>query len=255
LSSKSYFSSPRPRILAHRGLAVAAPENTLLAFRAASDLGITMIETDVHASSDGEAIVSHDDVLDRVAGRPGRVSDFTLAELEAIDLGQGQGFCSLAAALAAFPETRFNIDIKSMDAAAPTVAAVLAADAADRVLLTSFSEARRRAAVRALPGVATSASGLVFAVALVLAKLGATPLLRWVLDDIDAVQVPVRAMGLTVASSRMIRLLQRAGVEVHFWTINDPEEMHRLLDLGADAIVTDRSDLGLRTLSERITKL
>ena len=253
--TKLYFSSPRPRILAHRGLAVAAPENTLLAFRAAQDIGITMIETDVHASSDGIAIVSHDDVLDRVAGRSGRVRDFTLAQLEAIDLGQGQGFCSLEAALAAFPETRFNIDIKSMDAAAPTVTAVQAAGAVDRVLLTSFSERRRRAVVRALPGVATSASGPVFAVALVLAKLGVSPLLRRVLRDIDAVQVPVRAMGLTVASTRMIRRLQEAGVEVHFWTINDPVEMRRLLDLGADGIVTDRSDRGLRTVSERSTKL
>lgn len=214
-----------------------------------------MIETDVHASSDGVAVVSHDDVLDRVAGRPGRVSDFTLAELEAIDLGQGQGFCSLATALTAFPKVRFNIDIKSMDAAAPTVAAVRAAGASDRVLLTSFSEARRRVAVTALPGIATSASGPLFAVALVLAKLGATALLRRVLRDVDAVQVPVRAMGLTVASARIIRRLQRAGVEVHFWTINDPNEMDRLLDLGADGIVTDRSDLGLRTLEERTTKL
>jgi len=213
---------------------------------------VTYLETDVHASSDGISIVSHDDVLDRVAGRPGRVSDFTAAQLAAIDLGGGQGFCSLAEALAAFPTARFNVDIKSMDAAAPTIAAINAAGAVDRVLVTSFSGARRRSAVTGLPSVATSASGPLFVVALLLAKLGATPLLRFALRGVDAVQVPERALGLTIATSRTIDRFQRAGVEVHFWTINDATSMNRLLDLGADGLVTDRSDLALEVLRSRV---
>jgi len=213
---------------------------------------VTYLETDVHASSDGISIVSHDDVLDRVAGRPGRVSDFTAAQLAAIDLGGGQGFCSLAEALAAFPTARFNVDIKSMDAAAPTIAAINAAGAVDRVLVTSFSGARRRSAVAGLPRVATSASGPLFVVALLLAKLGATPLLRFALRGVDAVQAPERALGLTIATSRTIDRFQRAGVEVHFWTINDATSMNRLLDLGADGLVTDRSDLALEVLRSRV---
>ena len=251
-NTKAYFSSPRPRVFAHRGLAVAAPENTLAAFAAAIAAGARHIETDVHASSDGVAVVSHDESLERVAGRPGRVSDFTLAELEAIDLGDGQGFSSLATVLERFPHAFFNIDVKSMDAAGPTAAAVTAARATDRVLVTSFSERRRRSATRGLPGVATSASGPIFLVALMLAKIGATPLLRFVLRGIDAVQVPERAAGVTIATARTISRLQRAGVEVHFWTINDEASMIRLLDLGADGIVTDRCDRGLRIVSERV---
>jgi len=206
----------------------------------------------VHASSDGISIVSHDDVLDRVAGRPGQVADFTAAELAAIDLGGGEGFCSLADALAAFPTARFNIDIKSMDAAAPTIAAILAAGATDRVLVTSFNAARRRRTVAGLAGVASSASGPLVALALVLARLGAAPLLRFALRGVDALQVPERAMGITIANARTIGRLQRAGVEVHFWTINDATSMHRLLDLGADGLVTDRADVALEVLRSRV---
>ncbi|TBN56597.1 glycerophosphodiester phosphodiesterase [Glaciihabitans arcticus] len=246
-----YFDLATPRVLAHRGLALEAPENTLLSFAAALGLGIEFIETDVHASSDGFAVVSHDSELRRVADRAGVVADFPMAQLRKVDLGESQGFCSLAEALDTFPETRFNIDVKSADAIEPTARAVREANAIGRVLITSFNERRRRETVRLLPGVATSASAPIFASALLAAKAGATPLLRRILRDIDALQVPERALGLAVTTERMIRLFHSAGVEVHIWTINDPLAMHRLLDLGVDGIVTDRADLALAVLSER----
>ena len=238
-------------MLAHRGLALEAPENTLLAFVAAIGIGVTHIETDVHASSDGIAVISHDPGLDRMAALPGRVDALTLARLREIDLGHGQTFCTLAEALDAFPETRFNIDIKSAGAVAPTVAAILDAKAVDRVLVTSFSESRRRAAVRQLPGVATSASSSRFAAALVAGKLRAAPLLRRALRGIDAVQVPEQYSGVRIVTERMIRLLHSAKVEVHVWTVNDAPAMHRLLDLGVDGIVTDRADIALGVLTTR----
>lgn len=238
-------------MLAHRGLAVEAPENTLLAFAAAIGIGVTHVETDVHASSDGIAVISHDPELDRVAGVPGRIDALSMARLRTTDLGQGQTFCSLAEALDAFPETRFNIDLKSADAVAPTVAAILDAKAVDRVLVTSFSEKRRRAAVRQLPGVATSASSILFAAAFAAGQLRAAPLLRRVLRGIDAVQIPEQHAGVRIVTDRMIRLLHSAKVEVHVWTVNDAPAMHRLLDLGVDGIVTDRADIALGVLTTR----
>ena len=238
-------------MLAHRGLALEAPENTLLAFVAAIGIGVTHVETDVHASSDGVAVISHDPDLSRVAGIEGRVDALSFARLQKIDLGHDQSFCSLAEALDAFPETRFNIDIKSADAVAPTVAAILQAKAVDRVLVTSFSEKRRRAAVRQLPGVATSASSSLFASALVVAQLRSAPLLRRVLNSIDAVQIPEQYFGVQIVTERMIRLLHSAKVEVHVWTVNDAPAMHRLLDLGVDGIVTDRADIALGVLTTR----
>lgn len=255
MSSKPYFDGPLPRVFAHRGFAApggtGAVENTLAAFAAALELGASHLETDVHASRDGVAIVSHDPRLSRLAGLSGSVSDRTLAELRGIALGAGSTFCSLADALEAFPTARFNIDIKSADAVEPTIEAVRAAGAIDRVLVTSFSEARRSAAVAGLPGVATSASARGFALALFAARLGLTPLVRRALRGVDAVQVPIRAAGITVAAPRILRRLHEAGVEVHIWTINDEEVMRGLLDLGVDGIVTDRADLAVKVLESR----
>lgn len=246
----TYFSPAPPRILAHRGLAVEAPENTLLAFLKALSIGVTHIETDVHASFDGVAVISHDPDLRRVAGRTVRIDQLTAAELKRIDLGHGQTFATLREALEAFPDTRFNIDLKSPDVVGPAVEAILEADAADRVLVTSFNDARRKAAVQLLPGVATSASAWTFALALVGAKLGLRFLVRRALKGIQAVQVPPARYGFRIITPRVVRMLHAVPVEVHAWTINDPAEMNRLLDLGVDGLVTDRSDLATIVLRE-----
>jgi glycerophosphoryl diester phosphodiesterase len=246
-----YFTPPRPRILAHRGLALDAPENTLLAFLTALGAGATHLETDVHASADGVAVLSHDPDLTRLAGRSVRVGDLTMAELRRIDLGHGQSFVSLAEALDAFPDARFNIDIKTGLAVLPAVRAIRDAHATARVLITSFSEKRRRRAVSAMRGVASSASASRFAWALVGAKLGLAPLVRLSLHSLDAVQVPERWGVLRVVTPRVVRAMHAAGVEVHVWTVNDPGDMTRLLDVGVDGLVTDRCDLAKAVATAR----
>jgi glycerophosphoryl diester phosphodiesterase len=243
----TFLSGPLPRIIAHRGLAIEAPENTLLAFLRALSAGATHLETDVHASADGVAVISHDPDLSRVAERSARVDQLTMAELRRIDLGQGQTFCSLAEALDAFPEARYNIDIKNERAALPAARAILDARAIDRVLITSFDEKRRKAAADALPGVASSASVTRFLPALVAAKLGNSALARRSLRGLVAVQIPERRGPLRLVTRRTVRVLHEAGVEVHVWTVNDPTQMIRLLDLGVDGLVTDRCDI-LKTL-------
>ncbi|MDI2098201.1 glycerophosphodiester phosphodiesterase family protein [Ruicaihuangia caeni] len=246
-----YFSPEPPRVLAHRGFSLEAPENTLLAFAKAIAAGCTHIETDTRATADGVAVLCHDRTLERVAGEGRRVSSCTMDELRAIDLGEGQGFCSLEEALNAFPETRFNIDIKSADAVGPTVAAIIKAKAIDRVLVTSFDEGRRLKAVNMLPGVATSAASRSLGVALIAAKLGLGQVVRMAFKGIGAVQAPERAGRLKVTTRRVIRAWQRAGLEVHIWTVNDQQRMRELLDLGVDGIVTDRPDLAFEVLRER----
>lgn len=251
-SAGSHYLSPAPpRVLAHRGLAVDAPENTLLAFAHAIGAGAEYVETDVQASLDGVAVVCHDPDLKRVAGRDIRVEQLTLAELRRIDLGEGQSFCSLAEALDAFPETRFNIDLKAMGAVAPAAKAIRDLGALDRVLVTSFSEARRQAGVALLPGVASSASASRFLAALLSARSGARLATARALRGIVAVQVPERAAGIRVTTPRIIERLHDAGVEVHIWTVNDPIRMRELLDLGVDGIVTDRADLALEVVRSR----
>src|SRR5690606_14483011 len=122
--------------------------------------------------ADGEAIISHDPDLRRLTGRDAKVGALTSAELAEIDLGARQSFITLAAALDAFPDARFNIDIKDAGSVVPTVKVIQQAKALDRVLVTSFDERRRAAAVERLPGVATSASARRFLPALLSGRLG-----------------------------------------------------------------------------------
>jgi glycerophosphoryl diester phosphodiesterase len=256
--AKPYFDGALPRIFAHRGFVdqhSAAPgdvvENTLPAFAAALELGAHYLETDVHASSDGVAIISHDPSLERLTGLTSPVSAHSLAELRQMPLADGVTFASLAEALDSFPTARFNIDIKSADAVRPTIDAIRAIGAADRVLVTSFSDRRRLGVVRAIPNVATSASAVRFLRALLAGKVGVTAELTRALGAVDAVQVPERALRLAVTTPRFIEQLHDAGVEIHVWTINDADSMGRLLDLGVDGIVTDRTDIAMEIVSAR----
>ncbi len=252
--SKAFFDSPLPRVFAHRGFAAPGStivENTLPAFAAAIELGVRYLETDVHASSAGVAVISHDPDLVRLTGAKELVSRYSLAELRQLDLGSGATFSSLAETLDAFPDVRFNIDIKSPDAVIPTVDAIRTMGATDRVLCTSFSDARRMGVVRSLPGVATSASAGRFIRALIAGKVGLEAWLRASLANVDAVQVPERALGLAVTTERFVGQLHAAGVEIHVWTINDAASINRLLDLGVDGIITDRADVAMGVVSER----
>jgi len=246
----SFLAGSPPRIFAHRGLALNAPENTNLAFRHALDHGATHLETDVHASRDGIAVLSHDARL-ALPDLDIHVDELRLVELQRIDLGFGQSFSSLAEALDAFPEARFNLDVKSEDAVAAAAAAVLATRATGRVLVTSFSEDRRRRTVRLLPGVVSSASAPIVARCVVVARLGNSALLRRVLRGCVAVQVPESASVLRVVTPHFVRAVHSVGVEVHVWTVNDPAIMGRLLDIGVDGIVTDRPDLAAALITRR----
>ncbi len=238
-----YFAGVTPRVFAHRGLHLNAPENTASAFQAAVDAGVTFIETDVVGSRDGVAMISHDTTLDRVSDRTGRVNSLTAAELADVDLG-GEGFMTLAQALQRFPDTRFNIDVKDAGSIDGVVSAVHDMDAFDRVLLTSFSAARRRAVTTRLPGTASSASSSEFLAIAAALRLGITP----PLPLIHALQIPEKANGVTLVTEKLVDHYHRAGLEVHVWTVNDEATMRRLLEMGVDGIVTDRADLALRVI-------
>ncbi|MFT4123590.1 MAG: glycerophosphodiester phosphodiesterase family protein [Microbacteriaceae bacterium] len=243
-----FLAGPRPRVIAHRGFSPPGSgivENTLPAFEAALAAGAQIIETDVRASRDGVAVIGHDPDLSRLGGDARRLADLDHAELA------GAGIVSLSEALEALPEARFNIDIKSADAAVPAARAIRAAGAVDRVLVASFSDARRRAALALLPGALTSASAVSFATAFVAGRLGLAGLLGRALRGCAAVQVPERALGANVPTPRLVRRLHEHGVEVHVWTIDDAAAMHRLLDAGVDGIVTNRTDVAIEVLQSR----
>src|SRR6266511_375883 len=153
----AYLDTPTPIAFAHRGGAALAGENTMAAFARAVELGYRYIETDTHATADGVAVVFHDHTLARIAGRPGRIRQLPWAELSRVRVDGQPVVPRLSDVLDAWPKVRFNIDVKADGAVGPTIEAVRATGALDRVLLASFSDART-ARMRAVlgPGVATS---------------------------------------------------------------------------------------------------
>ncbi|PPG86484.1 glycerophosphodiester phosphodiesterase [Rathayibacter rathayi] len=237
------LSGPTPRILAHRGFGPPAEGNTLVAFERALAAGADLLETDARASLDGVAVLVHDAEVVDVTGRRHAVASTRWEELADLELIGGARLASLEQALASLPHARFTIDVKAGDAVLPVVTAIVGAAAAHRVLVTSFSEQRRAATIRRLPGAATSASAVRFVVALIAAYLGAGLPVLLALRGIHALQVPESALGLRVARPPILSRLRATGCEIHLWTINDPERMRELLALGVDALVTDRTDL------------
>ena len=250
-ASSAFLSTSGPRVFAHRGFALDAPENTLLAFLKALSAGATHLETDVHASLDGVAVVSHDPDLFRLTGRQVLIEQLTMAELRRVNLGTGQGFVSLADTLEAFPDARFNIDIKVESAAEPAARAILEAQATDRVLITSFTERARAKTVRLLPGVATAPAKRTLASVALASRARLRPVTRRLLGSYAAVQVPEQWHRIRIVTPRFVRAMHEAGVEVHVWTINTERDMARLLDWGVDGIVTDRTDVAVALVARR----
>lgn len=237
----SFCDAATPRVLAHRGLHTVAAENSRSSFTAAVQTGTPIIETDVHGSADGVAIICHDDDLTRVAGVSSRIRDMTAAQLMDINISHDDTLWTLEQALREFPGTRFNIDVKDDAAISGTINAVTAANAETRVLITSFSRARRLRTLAGLHNVATSTSATEFLWAWLAVLIGITPRL----DGISAVQIPERYGLLRIVTPRIIRRFHKAGVEVHVWTVNDQQTMEKLLQMGVDGLVTDRCDLAM----------
>lgn len=224
----------------------------MAAFQAAVDLGYHYVETDVHATADGVAIAFHDAALDRVTDRTGRIAELAWAEVRQARIGGTEPVPTLAEVLHAWPHLRINIDIKSAAAIAPTIAVIEREQAHDRVLIGSFSDGRRLATVRGLTRPVATSAGTGTVVRFVAgARLRLSGVAARAIEGVDCLQVPVRERGVTVVDARTVAAAHARGVQVHVWTVNETPEMHRLLDLGVDGLVTDRADLLREVLIDR----
>ena len=245
-----YLDHPGPIALAHRGWSNAGLENSMAAFAAAVELGYGYVETDVHATRDGVAVAFHDTTLDRVTDGSGAVASLDWSTVRRARIGGVEPVPRLEDLLGAWPDLRVNIDVKAASAIGPTVDVIERTGAHDRVCIASFSDARRRAVVRRLSRpVATSAGNGTVAAFLVGARSGAVS--RRVLRTVDCLQVPERSGRVRVITRATVEAAHAVGVQVHVWTVNDADAMHRLLDLGVDGLVSDRSDVLRDVLTER----
>jgi len=241
----------------------------MTAFQGAVDLGYRYLETDVHATRDGVLVTIHDGTLERTTDGSGPVSAMTLEELKRLDAGyrfspdggrtfpfRGKGITvpTLAEVAEAFPDVRLNVEVKQsepplVDAVGAAVALIEERALHDRILVASFDdrviqEFRRRMGDH----VATSSATREATRFWLASRAGLT---RWLRRPYDALQVPPRQGRLTVVDGRFVRAAHRRGLQVHVWTVDEAEEMRRLLDLGVDGLMSDRPDLLLEVLRSR----
>lgn len=256
----AYLGLEHPIRFAHRGSRLLWPENTYPAFEGAVAMGYRYLEIDVRVSADDVVVVFHDQTLDRLTNGTGPVRAWRWNELRLLDAGfhhapgeghpwrgKGAGIPRLDEMLQRFPDVHVNIDTKA-DEAVPLLAEIVTAlGVEDRVLIGSFSDRRLRR-FRALTGgrVATSAGPSEALAAWTASRAGRTRTTAAV-----AYQVPLRRGPLPVVDNRFVAAAHAAGKHVHVWTVNDPGEMGRLLDIGVDGIVTDRPDLLNQVLAAR----
>jgi len=246
-ASFAFLDWDAPIPFAHRGGASEAPENTMPAFEHAVKLGYRYIETDVHVTSDGVLLAFHDDVLDRVTDGTGRVDQLPWATVQQAKVDGREPIPLLEDLLGTWPELRVNIDPKH-DGAVPALAEVLQrCDAVDRVCIGAFSD-RRLARVRALLGPRVCTALGPRSIARLRASSFGVPAGRL---PSPCAQVPVAARGVTLVDSRFVTGAHKRGIDIHVWTIDDRDEMVRLLDLGVDGIMTDRPAVLREVLESR----
>ena len=249
-------------VIAHQGGEGLRPSNTMTAFANAVALGVDVLETDVHATADGELVLMHDDTVDRTTDGSGILREMTLAEVQALDAGyywtdddgqsypyRGQGLRvpTLRDLLTAFPQMRFNVEIKEQEppVAEPLCDLIRELGMAEQMLVASFNEAAIVAFRQACPEVATSMVQAEIIPFFALSKLwlGAT-----YQPQVEAIQVPEFRGGivpwgdLRVVNGRFVRDAQHHNIEFHVWTVNETDDMQRMLDWGVDGIITDRPD-------------
>lgn len=243
-----YLDHPGPIPFAHRGGAADGLENTLRQFRRAVEAGYRYIETDVHASRDGKLVAFHDATLDRVTDGSGRIADLPWETVRHARVGGEEPVPLFEELLETFPEVRWNIDVKAEPALRPLLELIERTDAWDRICVGSFSEARVVRAQRlAGPRLATS-YGTRGVLNLRLRSWGVPAALR---RSAVAAQVPEAQSGIQVVDHRFVRTAHARGLQVHVWTVNDPDDMHRLLDLGVDGIMTDHIDTLRKVMEDR----
>ena len=234
--------SSRPLVFAHRGGAKIGPENTIAAFDRGLRAGADGLELDVHLSRDGIVVVHHDAMLDRTTRLKGALKDRAAADLAKVDVP------TLAEVLVRYPDTGIIIELKESGPALAraVVDAVRRAHAADRVCLGSFSISALRAARAAAPEIATSGARLEVRIALYKSWCGLSP----GRVPYRAFQVPETSGATQVVTPRFVQLAHKAGLAVQVWTVDEPDDMRRLLEWGVDGIISDRPDVAVEVVSD-----
>lgn len=257
LSHPFFEDNPDVLVMAHQGGDGLWPSNTLYAFERAAEMGVDVLEMDIHRSADGILVLSHDDTVDRLTDGSGLIKEMTLDELKALDAaydwseddqgasfpfrGQGIQIPSLHEVLMAFPEMPMNIEIKQAEPSivVDTCDLIRAHGKQEHVLIGSFHPDTMIDFRRTCPEVATSGTEEEIRPYYILNRLFLDAVYR---PPAEAFQVPEYSGDLHVVTRRFVQGTRKHNIDVHVWTVNETADMERLLDLGVDGIITDRPD-------------
>lgn len=239
--------------VAHRGASSYAPENTLAAFRLALEMGADGIELDVKLTRDGVPIILHDETVDRTTNGHGRIADMTLAEVKCLDAGtsfdtrfSGEQIPTLTEVLTVVgTRSIVNIELKVLykrveGLEAAVLAAVEDAGMSNRVIFSCFNPLVLRTVAHLNPRVPR---GLLYAdnLPIYLRRAWLRPL----------AQATALHPKYTLVDARYMRWAHARNYRVNTWTVDDPVEMNRLLDLGVDMIMTNKPDVLKQTMQGR----
>lgn len=254
----------RPAVIAHRGGAGIAPENTTAAFRKARAVGADLLEMDVRSTADGIPVVIHDDTVDRTTNGEGPVSSFRLAELRDLDAGYrfappedpeqrpyrgaGTSVPTLREVFERFPEAPMIVEIKEDDPGLADAVVGLLKEyrRSDRTVLASFHHGILERVRRSSPETATHGTDREVARLLLASWLFSGGL---VAPRYEALFVPPKSGPIPVLTRRFVAAARGRNLFVAGWTINDPQQMSALAARGVDGLITDRPELALEILS------
>lgn len=256
-----FFESPGPWAIAHQGGRGLWPENTLYAFESAERLGVDVLEMDLRVTADGGLVVMHDATVDRTTNGSGRVDEMTLAEVRKLDAGywfedgsggfpfRGRGLevPTLEEVLTRFRDSRLILEMKEFgpDSVTRLCQILDTHDATSRALVASFGHAAMRRFRAECPCVATSAT---MREGLLLYQLYRFHLARIYRSPAMALQIPETFRGQQVVGPELLELADAFNIKVQVWTVNEEDDMKRLLDIGVHAIMTDFPDRLLRQM-------
>jgi glycerophosphoryl diester phosphodiesterase len=252
----------RPLVFAHRGGGGLYPENTLEAFKYSAALGADVLELDVHSTSDGTLVVMHDPDAARTTNGSGQINQMTLAEIKKLDAGfrfspddgktypfRGRGITvpTLQEIFDAFPEMTFNIEPKQAEPSVtqPLCEMIRARKMIDKTIVGSFRQQAIDEFRAACPEVATAATPSEVRDFLAMYKLGLGANYS---PPMQVLQIPERIGALEIVSKDFIETARRLNLKVHVWTINNPQDMQRLIEMKVDGIMTDYPDRLLKIL-------
>jgi glycerophosphoryl diester phosphodiesterase len=243
----AFLDHPGPIPYAHRGGALEGLENTMPAFEAVTALGYRYLETDARVTADGVLVAFHDDDLSRTCDRPGLISELPWSEVQAARVGGKEPIPLMEDMLGTFPQSRINLDAKSDSAVEPLIDAIRRTASVERVCVGAFSDKRLKEIRTAFgPTLCTSMGPFEVARWMAASLIGG-----WGTPSVPVAQVPLKQSGIPVVTGRSVRSANRHGVQVHAWTIDEPAEMERLLDLGVHGIMTDRPHVLKEVLQRR----